>query len=300
MNELYSNETNVLTFSTSVKGEHKIPTSLPIAKLWTSNTKDFIGTPNDLTVFEEDSVYKVLVPSNLISNKRWAKVVFEYDLLNYGFNALSEIYELDARLITLEELNNNLGVDSTGESYEVSYWQYDKAEKVVRKIINTFCQQRFNSWIGSRKVTGSNSDIYLPQHMEKLTGVASGYTDINFFDNYNVGDYVLSDSGKVLSIGQPWIKPSVIYKKYQSKQLYLVTGIWGYLSVPEAVKEATLELVRFFMSDDVESRRNYFLNVNSDSNSSYTFNFSAYRDSTGNPVADELLSNYRIYNVSAV
>ncbi len=113
MNELYSNETNVLTFSTSVKGEHKIPTSLPIAKLWTSNTKDFIGTPNDLTVFEEDSVYKVLVPSNLISNKRWAKVVFEYDLLNYGFNALSEIYELDARLITLEELNNNLGVDST-------------------------------------------------------------------------------------------------------------------------------------------------------------------------------------------
>lgn len=300
MNELYSNEINVLTFNISVKGEPVEPVSLPTAKLWCSVAQDSWESPELLTVVKEGSLYKVIVPNSVIANKRWAKVEFEYELEDYGFNKVVENYELDSRLISFEELNNNLGKDSTGESYSVEYWEYDRAEKVVRKIINTFCKQRFNQWTGSRKVYGSNATINLPQHMDKLTAVASGYTDINFFDNYDIGEYQLSASGKVLGVAQPWVKPSIYYKTYQSNQLYLITGVWGYAGVPEAVKEAALELIRFFMSDDAESRRKFFLNVNSDSNSSFTFNFSAYRDSTGNPVADELLSDFRIYHVSTV
>ena len=50
MNELYSNEINVLTFNISVKGEPVEPVSLPTAKLWCSVAQDSWESPELLTV----------------------------------------------------------------------------------------------------------------------------------------------------------------------------------------------------------------------------------------------------------
>lgn len=299
MNELYSNEINQLEHKIHVKGVAVEPVSSPTAKISTSATNDFADS-SPLSVTELDEAYLIAVPSGILTNKRFARVDFEYELDGYGLHKESSVYEISRRLVSFDEVNSYRGLDATGDKYSIEYWQYDIVEAVVRLVIEEYCNQKFNHWYGTKSIYASKESIVLDQYMSKCESISNGLAYNEYFDSNDMTEYQLADSGLLLSRRDEWVRSTVFSRNIPGNSWFNVTGSWGYESVPRPVKEASLELIRFFISDDIEFRRKFFLNMNTSADSSYTFNFSAYRDSTGNPIADSLLSPYRIFMISAV
>lgn len=300
MNELYSNEINEHVYRISVKGVAKEPVDLPVAKIVTSDDTLFESTPVLLNVIEEDNEYRVAIPSQLLHLKRFAKITFEYELEDFGDQKQEDIFEITRRIFSFDEALHFIGQDRTNDKYVLSYQDYDVLESGIRLIIETYCNQKFNLWHGAKEIYGSVNSLHLNQHMEKIDSVVSGVQDqLTFYDTYEVGDYSLSTGGTLLGIKKEYVLPTFLYRNTPRNSWFVVTGLWGYLSVPRPVKEAALELLKVYDSSDIQSRRQYLLNKSSGEDS-FGYNFAAYRDSTGNPIADALLSDYRIFNLGAV
>lgn len=300
MNELYSNEINQLEHKLHIKGQPVIPVSLPVAKIYASSNNEFKEPSQNLSVSELDGAYKLAVPSSIIKNKRFAKVEFEYELAGFGFQKETNVYEITRRLVSFDEVNSYRGLDSTGDKFSLEYWEYDIAESIVRLVIEEFCNQKFSYWHGTKTMYGAKESLALDQYMSKFEAITTGLGYYEMYDLMDLSEYRLSESGTLLGLRDEWSRATVYRKNQPSNSWYNISGQWGYESIPRAVKEASLELIRYFISDDIEYRRKFFLNMNTSADSSYTFNFAAYRDSTGNPIADSLLTPYRIFNMSAV
>lgn len=306
MKELFSNEINELVYNISSKGIPLEPSELPVATLYVgANTgqMNYIGEELDVSLIEEGK-YKVIVPTTLIQKKKLAKVVFSYHLPQHGYFDDSKIYNVAQRLVSFEDFNENVGRDDTGELWGVDWEDYNKTEQITRAIIEAYCHQKFNFWQGTQTVYGAIGSLFLPQHMEKLDSVLGGDVkydfDLDIPDGY-IGGYVLSNNGMSVVHRSNWTKQTIIYRPNSRNVTMTVTGLWGFEGIPSAVEEAAMEVMRFVRSDDFESRRKFVLNANGAGDvESYSFNFGAYRDSTGNPVADELLAPYRVFIVGTI
>lgn len=291
MNEIFSNEVSQLTLNTSVRGAVNIPSTLPTAKLYVSNTDVFSGTPVNLdvtAVLDLDSlptgVYHVAIPYGTTQEKRYAKVEYEYELTGYGVIASTELFEIRTRLISYEEYLSM--TSSEGDGFEA----FSVAETEARLTVEQFTRQRFSKWTGSLSIDANPNRIYLPQHLRSLTSLSleGDYTSLS-----STSEYIRDERGFVL------YKASAPDKKAGLSR-FTIEGKWGYESVPIQVKNAAYELTRDFSSSVINKRRQYLLNSGSGSlggtftDSADLVSWKAYSDSTGNAVADQLLLNYRL------
>ncbi len=307
MKELYTNDLNVIDIYSSVRGVPTAPTGLPTATLYVSSSKDFPSTGTTLAVAQvedEDSEpvvgrYQVSVPSSLVQKKRYARVDVAYTLPTFGSVTTSDIYEIGQRLVGFEELNTYLGVDVSGESYALDWNQYDKLESVVRRIIETYCGQKFNCWQGSRKVYSARDYIQLPQHLEKLDSITSAGV-INPVIYQTDMLYEIEEGGLSLDRSTDFQTPSFLDIRSKNNMTHVITGLWGYEGIPADVNQAAYEVIELFNTDDVDARRKFLSYITNDASVNMNFNWTSYWDSTGNPIADDLLDPYRIYNLNAV
>lgn len=291
MNEIFSNEVSQLTLSTAVRGQMTLPTALPTANLYVSNSIDFDVTPTALTVTPvldestaETGEYTVAVPYSAVQEKRFAKVVYSYTLTGYGTISKEEFFEIRTRLLSYDEY-----VLMSGNE-DVTFDAFNLAETESRMIIEGFTRQVFSKWTGNLTFNANPNRIYVPQYLRELTSV----TEYDEFDLSSANtDYKREDNGYV-------VYKDVNIERDRGFKRFTVTGKWGYLSVPDNVKKAAYELTRDFLSSVINKRRQFLLNAGGQglgatfTDSVDLISWRAYMDSTGNAVADQLLINNRI------
>lgn len=296
MKELYSNEPNLLVHKIHVQGEPIRPEDGSIsAELYVSNDKDFDGPAIPLTPMTVDrGKLEIVIQQQHLAKKRYAEVILRYTLADFGDFMIQLRYDITQRLITFEDLN-----DALGEGYEIDYATYSEAEAEAHLIIESYCNQKFESWEGERQVRGPEAHIYLPQHMEKLDNVVIHSSLIEFGFVTSVGGYTLQEQGMAV-FNSDKIKTINMFRDTSAKNVNAsITGEWGYSNVPAGIAMAAKEILKGFLCDDIEYRRRYIDNFRS-GDMRIQINPAAYVDSTGNPIADQLLQPYRVFNVGVV
>lgn len=194
-------------------------------------------------------------------------------------------------MFSFEELNEILG------QFSVEYEDYSNAESNVRKIIESYCNQKFVNWFGDRLVDGYEGHIILPEVIESIDSVWV-YSDLIRVETPNIDGYVISENGQ--SIFNPERDRTVsFFRQSPGMATYKIKGMWGYSGVPANVHFAALELARNFLCDDIEYRRRYLQSIKNN-DIRIEFAKSAYSDTTGNPIADEMLEPYRFIPMGAV
>lgn len=287
MNEIFSNEVSELSLSVTVRGEPVAPMGLPTAKLYLSNTVDFPLIGEDLTVFpilDSISEFRIPIPFSSVKGKRYAKVVYEYELPGHGVISKDEGYEIRTRILSFEEFKQMM------DDPDIEFDSFNVAETEARLVMESYCHQSLSRWSGGRSVVGNPDKFYLPQYMSKLMNVTelSEELEIEYFDS---NDYILESTG--LSIRREYNN-----RTRGLRNLY-VTGEWGFSILPDAIKKAAYELTRSFSNTSINDRRQFLLNsggggLTGMEESSDFISYKAYQDSTGNPIADQLLGPYRI------
>lgn len=293
MRELFSSEPNLIKFITAVQGRPHTPEEKPTATLLTGNTRGNLSVSQPLTVNGVDNgEWEIPIPQTELAGKRFAAVKTDYTLIDYGVISDTRIYEVCRRLVNFEELN-----DSLGEEFAIDYNTFTFVESDVRKIIESYCNQEFNSWTGTLVIEGYDGHIIMPERIEKILSVRVGTTLSSTYQS-EVKGYLVGEEG--MSIYNPERDKTISFFHGKANPVnYTVEGVWGYGSVPAGVHQAALELARGFLCDDIEYRRRYIDNIRN-GDMRIQFAEGAYGDTTGNPIADQMLRPYRAVLMGAV
>lgn len=287
MTEIYSSEPNLKRFTSEIQGRPTEPVADSLVGIVrATNDKHTFTDPTSITFRPLDiGEYEYAISNNHIAGYKFAEVEIKYSLPDYGDFTDRDMFDVVRRLINFSELNRVLG------EYEIDYPTFSEVETNVRMIIESHTGQSFNYWRGSQKVPGHGSDIYLPQHLDILDSVSRFSSILTNADLVLAAPgFELSGSGFVVS-NRDVIETASYFHSSPRDTDYEITGLWGYQSVPMKVRQAAIELIRGNLCEDMEYRRRYIDNVRS-GDVRIQFNPSAYIDSTGNPIADELLSEY--------
>lgn len=203
-----------------------------------------------------------------------------------------------------------------------------QVERIVRYVINSYTGQTFGHRTKSQTVEGHGEFMLkLPQRLITLTGLATltQVIDPNCAIIVSDGWYIKKNWGSVLSTntnpslywsgfwainnaepnepgyeqashGEVIEAPSTLPKPTEWKDDYpfTINGDWGYLSVPEAVKQAAALLVNDYACGEVGYRDKYLKAIKA---ADWDIDFSSRSwEATGNVRADQLLSDFVIWD----
>jgi len=189
------------------------------------------------------------------------------------------------------------------------YEKFDKMERKVRNIINTFCGQSFDYYPGKYiEISGSDKNtLHLPYPINVLTKVTVNFgsedatvvhdsTDATLNNiekskevhNFNSSYYVQFKRSYLDNL-QSIITPS----KFDEDDSYKIEGDFGWRYVPDNVSQAADLLLEDMMNDDSSFRR-HGMNVVDMDILKYQTKDSFY-ESTGNIDADVLLMDYTLF-----
>jgi hypothetical protein len=189
------------------------------------------------------------------------------------------------------------------------YEQFDKLEKRVRNIINTFCGQSFdfypNKFVliqGSGKKT-----MHLPLPMSTLRKVTVNVGDEDEEVIHDSSDPVMSNIEKSRESHNFQSSYYIQFKKsyldktqmrvyestFSEDDDFKIEGDFGWQFIPNNITQASDLLMVDIMTDDSEIRRHGIVSVDMDT-ISYTTKSSFY-ESTGNIDADVLLMDYTLF-----
>lgn len=285
MIELYSNEPNKLVYHFMVEDEPVVAQDLDIT-IATSNDRVTFGVPEIITTGDEPAgETEFIVPNTILTDFRWAKIVVRYSLPDYGDFNEEFVVPIVKRYIKFNEVNNVLGDDP------LSWAEFVEVERNVRYRIDAYCKQSFNSWFGVQTVNSIDGVVSLPMHLDTLTSVAHNGLALTGF--------TLSEAGFDL-FNESKIRTVTLFANRPSKKMMDILGVWGYSSVPSAVRSAAIELVKSELCDDKVYRDKYIDNIRNE-NIRIQFRDEAYSgDTTGNAFADDILAPYRVFNIGVV
>lgn len=186
--------------------------------------------------------------------------------------------------------------------------RFDTFEERARAVINAYCGQTFDSFIGKKLIVNGNNHtvLHLPFPISKLDRVVLNEDEPDeavIFDspsgiknlekvrqpfNFNSTFYIRFKKGAT-GIAERILDTST-FKDYSS---YSIIGDWGWLYVPEPVTQAANLLISDMMNDDGEYRKHGIVSVDMD-NIRFSMKPSFY-ESTGNIEADVLLTDYTLF-----
>lgn len=189
------------------------------------------------------------------------------------------------------------------------YDKFDKAEKRVRNIINTFCGQSFDYYPNKyMDIQGSGRSLLrMPLPLDTLRKVTLNYgeTDAEVIHDYS--DATLNNLEKSKepfgfqsSYYIKWKKSTLdsinvllLSNKFGLKDFYRIEGDFGWQFVPNNIEQAADLLLTDLMNDDNQYRLHGMHRVDMDAVSMF-FNDKFY-ESTGNIDADVLLMDYTLF-----
>jgi hypothetical protein len=187
--------------------------------------------------------------------------------------------------------------------------KFEKSERQVRNIINTFTGQSFDPY--NKKtilLNGSNTEnLHLPLPIYTIRKVI---TDIGTTEEETIHDITtdLENLEKVrtgvFNFGSSYFirwKKSLLdsvnvmlyTNKFKPKTTYSVYGDFGWQFVPENVKQAAALILADMMNDDSAYRRHGFYAVDLDIVKLQSKQ--SFYESTGNIDADTLLMDYTLF-----
>jgi len=189
------------------------------------------------------------------------------------------------------------------------YDQFDKLEKRIRNIINTFCGQSFDYYPNKYMILegSGKKSIHLPLPIVNLKKVTVNVGDEDEEVLHNSTDSTLNNIEKSR---EPHNFQSSYYIQFKKSYLdktqtrvyearfsedddFKIEGDFGWQFVPNNIEQAADLLMVDVMTDDSEIRRHGIVSVDMDT-ISYTTKSSFY-ESTGNIDADVLLMDYTLF-----
>lgn len=189
------------------------------------------------------------------------------------------------------------------------YDQFDKLEKRIRNIINTFCGQSFD-YYPNKYIVLEGSDkktIHLPLPIVNLRKVTVNVGDEDEEVLHDSTDSTLNNieksrephnfqSSYYLQFRKSYLdktQTKIYESKFSEEDDFKIEGDFGWQFVPNNIEQAADLLMVDVMTDDSEIRRHGIVSVDMDT-ISYTTKSSFY-ESTGNIDADVLLMDYTLF-----
>ena len=189
------------------------------------------------------------------------------------------------------------------------YDKFDKMEKKVRNIINTFCGQGFEHYPNkSIEISGTGKNtLHLPYPINTLRKVTvnSGTTDAEVLHDYE--DATVNNIEKAKEphrFGSTYYlqfrrstldsaNVAILTNKFYPRDAYLIEGDFGWQFVPNNIEQAADLLLEDMMNDDSEFRRHGIHRVDMDTIEYFTN--TNFFETTGNIDADILLMDYTLF-----
>jgi len=189
------------------------------------------------------------------------------------------------------------------------YDQFDKLEKRIRNIINTFCGQSFDYYPSKYMVLegSGKKTIHLPLPIVNLRKVTVNVGDEDEEILHDSTDSTLNNieksrephnfqSSYYLQFRKSYLdktQTKIYESKFSEEDDFKIEGDFGWQFVPSNIEQAADLLMVDVMTDDSEIRRHGIVSVDMDT-ISYTTKSSFY-ESTGNIDADVLLMDYTLF-----
>lgn len=189
------------------------------------------------------------------------------------------------------------------------YDQFDKLEKRIRNIINTFCGQSFEYYPNKFMILqgSGKKTMHLPLAISTLRKVTVNVGDEDEEVLHDSTDSTLNhieksrephnfQSSYYIQFKKSYLDKTqrVIYESnFSEEDDFKIEGDFGWQFVPNNIEQAADLLMVDVMTDDSEIRRHGIVSVDMDT-ISYTTKSSFY-ESTGNIDADILLMDYTLF-----
>jgi hypothetical protein len=187
--------------------------------------------------------------------------------------------------------------------------RFDKIEKKVRNIINTFCGQSFDYYPNKTiEISGSGrNSLHLPFPITTLRTVTS---DVGTSDETVIHNYLDATVNNIEKAKEPhnfgatyYIKfkrstldsPNVLMlvNKFYKTSSYTINGDYGWQFIPNNIEQAAGLLIADQMNDDNQYRVHGIKRADMDA---IDLHFSdKFYESTGNIDADVLLMDYTLF-----
>lgn len=214
--------------------------------------------------------------------------------------------------VTIPEICSRLGYQYSVEG-DPGYQSLDRlvaAEKVARSVVERYTNNKFGKEFKTKTGSGQQVDVLtLP---EPILSIKRIYENDSLI--YDVDDDVnlwgttfkVSDSGFGVRISEPGIdyteeeRPSLVYSygNFRYGHRYDVYGEYGFLYVPQDVKEAMFYIIHDLLCQDAVYRTRYINHVQV-KDWKFSFDDRAF-SGTGNALANTLLENYRVFSAWVV
>lgn len=266
--------------------------------------KDGVVVHEVPTVAFEDGMLKFELPYFLSQTDNYLEVRWRFSYVEngqtYEFNNTTQV-EVVSPILSLREIN---AIVRDGADWELD--ELMALEKSVRHIIQAHTGQFFGKFIGRKRVAGSGeSFLRLPARLLELKSIngsigwnevlsvrgsgwflesrATGIPTIRAdYDGWHENPY----TGHV-PIVAPYSKVLMSFNKHME---YEIDGVWGWHSVPGAVKEAARLLINDYACAD-SNYRDRFLTSMTAADWRIQFHEGAFSN-TGNVRANQLLAEY--------
>lgn len=189
------------------------------------------------------------------------------------------------------------------------YDQFDKLEKRIRNIINTFCGQSFEHYPNKFMILqgSGKKTMHLPLAISTLRKVTVNVGDEDEEVLHDSTDSTLNNieksrephnfqSSYYIQFKKSYLDKTqrIIYESnFSEEDDFKIEGDFGWQFVPNNIEQAADLLMVDVMTDDSEIRRHGIVSVDMDT-ISYTTKSSFY-ESTGNIDADILLMDYTLF-----
>jgi hypothetical protein len=159
---------------------------------------------------------------------------------------------------------------------------FNRAERIARKIIDTFCGQSFQ-FVGNKVVNKDGNDrqkLYIGRRLVHLDSVEMSID--NRTEDYT--DFCDIDWGSRYSIQSS--------EKFPQGSRVTVSGDWGWIDPPSNIREATSLLILDILEQNRREHHSYgILRLDQDTNR-IAFDSSMFSESTGNIDVDVLIMDY--------
>lgn len=257
------------------------------------------------TVVKETDGYSVTLPFFLVDADRNFVLKWHFDYTENGprtYDATTEI-NVVTPYAEVDEIREALGVSNT----LFTDAELRRAERRVRGVIEGYTGQSFGRYIGTRTVRGAgDTQLKLSDRLVSIDTLAGAYVipDPTYYDvrggGYYIGTTVPYPEDGDLVFTEVIRDPDSMYKNhvFRDNVVYTITGVWGWESVPTAVKDAALLLIEDSLDPDSEYRERYGAIVRA---ADWTFEYhdKAY-DGTGNATADRLLEPFKRWSMTVI
>lgn len=285
MKEVYANSISTIKYIIMVDGVPTVATGDVTVSAVDSAGHTWLSAVT-ATATANTGEYKVLVPPSSVAQHGILTVTWTFSVATFAINQV-------------EEYNIVFPYADWSQFVEqgITYADFIEREAVSRYVIERFCGQKFFKEINTYNVYGnSGQSLFLPRKLLELNSVVSDtfnddfsidtewqiYGDGELLKQHGQGRRSLGDRGGFFGAN----------RELPRDRKYIVSGTWGWNSIPAEVIEAANILVADMICDQHTYRDRYLKSVKFDK-WSIDFMPDAF-ETTGNVLADQLLEEYRL------